>query len=719
MAKEKLVEPKAVQKNVSKKDRKQSLSYKIAFATAVLLVVCLTVLIAVSAAIAANSLNKAVSGEFEGISTENAMIVENIITTASNSATLLQEYIEERYDERAQNGYSGETMRSAVYNIELQEANKRMEEVLISVARSTVTSSEAIAGVGIFFEPEAFDPAIKDYTIYVSEEDVESGNVQSYGSYESYGSEAYYKNAATTQTNCFTDPYEDQGIMMFSATFPIVYENKTMAVVLVDINIDYFAQVLRMSDSNDSDMFVNILDDDGTMIYSSTGNLSGQAMVDIVGEKIYANVEKGMQTGEIFRVNSRRSSDNSRIVQYFSPVQVAGNVWWTSSSISWMDLNQSTVFLVVLMAALAVVTLIIIVVISGRLLRRYISPIDAVVMTADKLAGGDFSVSLHAVYHDEIGNLADTFSDMAVRLKAIIGDITRCLKEMASGNFDFASAEEHVGDFKEIETALMTVASDMSRTLYKISEASELVAVNAGQISEGSQSLTEGAMDQASSVDELQSIISSVTEQVGKNAENANVANELAKVVGDGIMKSNEEMQRVVKAMEIINESSQQISSIINTINDIASQTNLLALNASIEAARAGEAGKGFAVVATQVGTLAAESAEAAKNSSQLIVEAMGAVEDGKQIVDHTAAMLLESVDKTNELVANIGEISDASEQQAEALEQISQAADQIAAVIQENTAMAEQSSASSQELAAQAEKLKTLTSAFRLMEES
>lgn len=706
-------------KSISKTERKQSLSYKIAFATAVLLVVCLTVLISVSAVIAANFLNKAVGGEFEGISRENAMVVEDIITTASNSATLLQEYMEERYDERKQNGYSGATMRSDVYQAELQEANKRIEEVLISVARSTVTSNDAIAGVGVFFEPEAFDPAIEDYTIYISEDDVQSGNVQSYGSYESYGSEVYYKNAAATQANCFTDPYEDQGIMMFSASFPIVYENKTMAVVLVDINIDYFANVLRMSDSNASDMFVNILDDDGTMIYSSTGNLSGQAMVDIVGEKIYANIEKGMQTGEIFRVNSRRSSDNSRIAQYFSPVQVAGNVWWTSSSISWIDLNQRTVFLVVLMAALAVVTLIIIVVISSRLLRRYISPIDDVVRTADKLAAGDFSVSLNAVYHDEIGNLADTFSGMAVRLKAIIGDISRCLKEMAAGNFDFASAQEHVGDFKEIETALMTVASDMSRTLYKISEASELVAVNAGQISEGAQSLTEGAMDQASSVDELQSTISSVTEQVGKNAENANVANELAKVVGDGIVKSNEEMQRVVKAMEIINESSQQISSIINTINDIASQTNLLALNASIEAARAGEAGKGFAVVATQVGTLAAESAEAAKNSSQLIVEAMGAVEDGKQIVDHTAAMLLESVDKTNELVANIGEISDASEQQAEALEQISQAADQIAAVIQENTAMAEQSSASSQELAAQAEKLKTLTSAFRLMEES
>lgn len=713
-----MTKEKSVNHKIARNVRKQSLSYKIASAIAVTLVVCLFLLIVVSAAIAAKSLNKAVSGEFQGISTENGLVVQNVISTASESAMLLHDYMEDRYDEREKNGYSGETLRSEVYKADLQEANKRIEEVLISVARSTVTSTDAIAGVGVFFEPDAFDPAVKDYTIYVSEEDAKNGNVQSYGSYTSYGSLDYYKNAATSQVNCFTDPYEDQGMLMFSASFPIVYDGETMAVVLVDINIEYFASVLRTKDANDSNMFVNILDNDGTIIYSSTGNdVCGKSLEEVTGAANFKKVQTGMDTGEIFRMNSKKAQDNSRIVQYYAPIEVEGHVWWASSSIAWTDLNQNTIILVILMIVLALVTLAVILVISIRLLGKYIKPLDEVVATADKLAQGDFSVSIEAVYDDEIGNLAETFSGMSVRLRAIIVDIARCLKEMAAGNFDFASKEEHVGDFREIEAALMTVASDMSHTLFKISEASELVAANAAQISDGAQSVTEGAVDQASSVDELQSTITSVTGQVGKNAENANQANELAKVVGDGIVKSNEEMQKVVRAMETINESSQQINTIINTINSIASQTNLLALNASIEAARAGEAGKGFAVVATQVGMLAAESAEAAKNSGQLIIEAMAAVEDGKQIVDQTAAMLLESVDKTNELVSNIGKISEASEQQAEALDRISQAADQIAAVIEENTAMAEQTSASSEELAAQAEKLKTLTGAFRLMQ--
>ena len=284
-------------------------------------------------------------------------------------------------------------------------------------------------------------------------------------------------------------------------------------------------------------------------------------------------------------------------MRYYTPIDAVDETWWATSALSKADLSKSTVQLVLLMILCTLITLIVIIIICTRLLRNYIHPLNDVVAVADKLAMGDFSVSVEAVYHDEIGNLADTFSQMATRLRLIVTDITRGLAEMASGNFNIAPEVENVGDFKAIETALTTVITDLSNTLREINETAETVAENSGQISEGAQALTEGATDQASSIEELQSIITNVSEQVQKNAEYANDANEKAKVVGTEITSSNDQMQKVVVAMETISESSQQISGIISTINDIASQTNLLALNASIEAARAGEAGKGLSLI--------------------------------------------------------------------------------------------------------------------------
>ena len=696
--------------------RNKQLTYKISVAIGILLVICLTVMIAISTTIAANFMNSSISGEFDGIAQQNGEMVQGVLDRASDAANILQNYITERYDDYAKTGYTGETVKSEVYDVQLQKMNREIEQFMISVANTSVTSSEGIAGVGVFFEPNAFDPAIKDYTIYVSESDAKNGKVQSYGEYSSYGSQDYYKNAAKTQQSSFTSPYKEQGINMISASFPIVYQGKTQGVILVDINIDTF-NGLRSTDDKYDTMYVDVLMGDSTLVYDSESDeYVGKKLSDLLPAKEYAKIQKGIDTGSSFSVTTKKDN-GSKVARYYSPIKAVNQTWWAASALNKTNLQSNTIILIVLMIVIALITLAIIIVISHRLVKKYIKPIDEVVAVADQLAMGDFSVSIEKNYNDEIGQLADKFGNMSERLSAIIKDLTRVLKEMASGNFNISPNVEHIGDFKDIEVALVKVIKDLSSTLSEINHVADTVASNASQLSDGAQAITEGATDQASSVQELQSTIANVSDQVDMNAHNANKANKMAEAVGHQIIESNNQVQQIVSAMEVITENSKQISSIINTIDEIASSTNLLALNASIEAARAGEEGRGFAVVATQVGNLAAQSADAAKSSGELIIQAINAVEEGKKIVDDAAAKLMESVEKTKELVENINQISIASEQQAESLKQVSEAANQIAAVVEENTAMAEESSASSEELASQADRLKELVGVFKLME--
>ena len=352
-------------------------------------------MILISAVIAGRSLNKTVSGEFNGIATENALIVQSVIDTASNTATTIQNYMLDRYDEYSKNGYSGEVAKSEVYDVDLQEMNKRIEEFLISMAASTVTNNEAIDGVGVFFEPNAFDPAVKDYTVYVSVDDAKNGTVQSYGSYDSYGSQDYYKKAAETKQDCFTDPYEDQGINMVSASFPIVYNDEVQGVILVDINLAAFSDMLVSTDSKYPSMYVDIYNADAMMVFDSEStDCIGQSLQDLLSAKDFAKIQSGIDTKSSFTVSTRKASNHRQIVRYFTPIDAAGQTWWAASALTKTDLNRNTLILVVIMVLLAIATVLIIIVISSRLLRKYIKPIDDVVTVASQLSDGDFNASL-------------------------------------------------------------------------------------------------------------------------------------------------------------------------------------------------------------------------------------------------------------------------------------------------------------------------------------
>nr|GFB60574.1 probable chemoreceptor y4fA [Tanacetum cinerariifolium] len=63
------------------------------------------------------------------------------------------------------------------------------------------------------------------------------------------------------------------------------------------------------------------------------------------------------------------------------------------------------------------------------------------------------------------------------------------------------------------------------------------------------------------------------------------------------------------------------IDQVLSVIRSISEQTNLLALNAAIEAARAGEMGRGFAVVADEVRTLAGRTQSATSEIQQMMGE--------------------------------------------------------------------------------------------------
>jgi len=305
-------------------------------------------------------------------------------------------------------------------------------------------------------------------------------------------------------------------------------------------------------------------------------------------------------------------------------------------------------------------------------------------------------------------NILNVLNEMEV----LVGDVK-------NGNMQNRGDEDKLsGQWKNVMQGFNQLIDLFHGILKEVTISTDQVASGALQVSDASQSLSQGATEQASSLEEITSSMQEIGSQTKNNAENASQANQIATTAREAAESGDEQMGELRNAMDEINESSKNINKIIKVIDEIAFQTNLLALNAAVEAARAGRHGKGFAVVAEEVRSLAERSAKAAKETAEMIEKAVKKAEIGAQMAEKTSGILNEIVTGSSKVTDIVAEIAAASNEQAQGVSQVTIGLSQVEQVTQQNTASAEQSAAAAEELSSQSGQLKGMVSRFKLKDQ-
>ncbi len=381
--------------------------------------------------------------------------------------------------------------------------------------------------------------------------------------------------------------------------------------------------------------------------------------------------------------------------------------------------NWCIIIIFVLLVAVGIVIAVMTTIIGKIITDSITEPVAQIEEAVAALRKGELANIEMLTYEseDEFGITVRKLKEAMNILADYVREISGEVKMIAQGNLTRNGDDitEFLGDFSELKESLLYILKRFNSTLTDISDIAGQVSANAKDVESASQSLSEGATEQAGVIEELNATIDTVVNLAIDTAKETQSASERVKASASKASEEKEKMKELLEEMEHITEISKEIGNIITDIEEIASQTNLLSLNASIEAARAGEAGRGFAVVADQIGKLAMDSAQSAINTRNLIDKTLIEIEKGNAIT-RTAAESFDEILADMESFAEIAQNTmEKANMQAESLEEIGQGIEQLSGVVQGTAASSEENTAISINLAEGAAKLDERVNKFKL----
>ncbi len=337
--------------------------------------------------------------------------------------------------------------------------------------------------------------------------------------------------------------------------------------------------------------------------------------------------------------------------------------------------------------------------------------------TIQQLVNGNLDITMQMEQFDLLGNLAIDIQQISTAFNGYINEISHVLSHLSAGNMavSFDKDVHYQGDFVPIKNALHKIKHSLNKSFEEINDLTHEVDRLCDQVENGSNQITQNAIDQAELINNLSGTIYEITRQTTINTQNVRKAAEDINTIQTEAKVGREYIEQMVDSIKKVQSSSQDISSIISIIDEMANQSKLLALNASIEAARAGEAGRGFSIVANEVGILAQKSADAVKQTTELINHSILTAKESSRIAQKTSESF-KSIQGSIESVTTLcEEVAEASEEQTNRLKHTSDIISDISGVVQNNAAYAEENCAGVTELSELTSKLRAIMSRYRL----